>query len=783
MERIFREFGSFIEKRRGLVIVAGLVLIVALLLGAMRLATSTGADTWVSSSSKIYKDYQRFNTHFGSEVIVVMVTGDNLTQLLQPENVRAMATVESQMAAGPKVLSVTGPVFFMTQMVAQQTGTTVLPNDPQALQAMVMDNQTGQIRPELAGVFLDAKHVLIPITLNGGLSPDEQAGLVKETQSVVDTAGFVSVATMVTGGVAITSQVGDMIASAMRTMLIVAIVLMFVILALIFRVRGYFAWRWLALGMVALGIIYTFGVMGLIGVPITMVTMAVFPVLIGLGIDYSINLHNRYDEEIGKGESPSYAVINSVAHIGPTLAIALFSECIGFSAIFFSSVPMIRDFGLMLILGVIICYLVAIFFTLPILYWRDTRAGKRTPSIQAGTRPPKESTDFLDRGLGRLATWVINKPALVIPVGLALAVVGFVYNFHVQTETDWTNLLSRDIPVVENFQTFMEIAGAHGPTSLSVLVETDDVTKPETLDWMLQFEGFVRSLQTVEDPHASSISDLVLQANGGEMPGTSEEIKQSLAELPAPLVSNLVSADYKAANIMVGFGSGDTGTYDDWRALPAQLEKYVVDHPLGSYVAVTGASVINAELLGALSSGRTQITLIGIGIVFFGLLLVFRLNLTKTILSWLPLVLVIGWVAGVMYLAGIKYNPLTICLGAMIMGMGVEYTILYMMRYYEERGKGEMPAPAMHTAITKVGRAITASGVTTIGGFVSLLAAGGFVLIREFSFVTMLAVFFGLVSALVVHPPMVVVVDSWLEKRRLRAAQKGLDNVRTGNDH
>jgi predicted RND superfamily exporter protein len=135
-----------------------------------------------------------------------------------------------------------------------------------------------------------------------------------------------------------------------------------------------------------------------------------------------------------------------------------------------------------------------------------------------------------------------------------------------------------------------------------------------------------------------------------------------------------------------------------------------------------------------------------------------------------------------MYLAGIKYNPLTVCLGAMIMGMGVEYTILYMMRYYEERGKGEMPATAMTTAMTKVGRAITASGVTTIGGFAALLAAGGFILVRDFGFVTMLAVLFGLVSALVVHPPMVVLVDSWLEKRRLAVAKKRIVNVPAGGD-
>ena len=777
MEVFFRRLGFFIANKRGIIIIVGLILIAVSLFGAMRLAISTGADTWVSPDSQIYKDYQRFSTHFSSDVIVVMVTGDNLSQLLQPENLKAMAAVESQMAANPKVISVTGPAFFMAMMATQQNGTPALPNDPRAIQAMVMDPQTGQIRPELNGVFPDDKHALIPITLKGGLSQGEQKELVKETQIAVDAANFVGVQPAVTGAVALTSQVSDLIASAMRNMLIVAIVLMFGILVLIFRVRGFFTWRWLALGMVGIGMIYTFGVMGLMGVPITMVSMAVFPVLIGLGIDYSINLHNRYDEETRRGESPSGAVINSVTHMGPALGIALFSECIGFAAIFFSHIPMIRDFGLMLIVGVIICCLVAIFFTLPILYWRDTRRGKRAPAIEAENVLPKESIGLLDKGLGRLASWVVKNPAVIIPVGLALAVVGFVYNFQVETETQWTNLLSQDIPVVKSYRTLLDVS--NGLTATSMLVEANDVTDPEVLSWMVQFEGFVSSQQQVMNASASSVADLVLQANRGEMPATSEQSKQLLANLPAPLISNLISADYKAANIPIRFGSEDMSKQVQMRT---ELANYTKNHPAGSYLAVTGAGAINNELFNGLSSGRTQITLIGIGVVFFGLFLVFRFSLTKTILSWLPLVLVIGWIAGVMYLAGIKYNPLTVCLGAMIMGMGVEYTILYMMRYYEERGKGEVPAAAMTTAMTKVGRAITASGVTTIGGFAALLAAGGFILVRDFGIVTMLAVLFGLVSALVVHPPMVVLVDSWLEKRRLAVAKKRIVNVPAGED-
>ena len=762
MERFFRKLGFFIANRRGIIIIVGLILVVASLFGAMRLAIATGADTWVSPDSQVYKDFERFNSHFSSDVIVVMVTGDNMSQLLQPENLKAMATVESQMAANPKVLSVTGPTFLMTLIYAEQTGTLALPNDTQTLQSIVMDPQTGQIRPEMNGVFPNSKYALIPITLKGGLSQDVQAELVKETQSVVDTAGFVSVEPVVTGAVALTSKVSDLIASAMRTMLIVAIVLMFVILALIFRVRGFFAWRWLPLGMVGIGIIYTFGAMGLLSVPITMVSMAVFPVIIGLGIDYSINLQNRYDEEIKKGESPSKAVINSVTHIGPAIGIAVLIECLGFSAIFFSHVPMIRDFGLGLIIGVIVCYIVAIFFTLLILYWRDTRAAKRTPAITKENAPQKESTGLLDKGLGRLAAWVIKNPALIIPLAVALAAVGFVYNFHVETESEWTNLLSEDISVVKNYKTLLEIS--NGLTVTSMLVEADDVTDQEVLSWMVQFDDFVSSQQQIMDAGTNSIADVVLRVNGGEMPKTSEQSKQCLELVPAQIRINLISDDYKCANIPIRFGSEDQSKQEQMRT---ELANYAKEHPIGSYLAVTGSGEINTELFNALSSGRTEITLIGIGIVFFGLLVVFRLSIKKAILAGLPLVLVIGWVGGIMYFAGIKYNPLTVCLGALIMGMGVEYTILYMMRYYEERSKGELPATAMTTAMTKVGRAIVASGVTTIGGFCALLAAGGFILVRDFGFVVMLAVFFGLVSALVVHPPMVVLVDSWLEKRRL----------------
>ena len=775
MERLFEKIGVFIENRRSVVIAVALILIVASLFGAMRLTMASGTETFLSTDSQAYKDYERFNEHFGSSAIVVMVTGDNIPQLLQADNLKAMEAVENQMGDNPKVISAIGPVFMIKQAVAAQTGVAALPSDQQMLQAIVMDPQSGQIRAEFRNVFPDDKHALIPIVLKGlYFSGAEAKDVVKETERVVSTAGFVGVQPAITGPPAFMTQMEDMMTKDMGVMFIVSIFLMLLILGLIFSVRGFFAWRWLPLGAVGLGIIYTFGVVGLLSIPITLVSMSAFPILVGLGVDYSINLHNRYDEETRKGRTLADAVKASLVHVGPSIGIAVVALCLSFIAMFFSPVPMIRDFGRMLIIGVIACYVVALLFPLAVVYWRDRRAERRTPSAKPKNKPG-EYVGIVEKVIQRIAPWVIRNPAIIIPIAIAVTVVGFVYDSHIKTETDETKFISEKVAAMQNYQTLKDIMS--GAVTLNVLVEAKDVTTPENLSWMAQFEDGVRANLAKDISSADSVADLVLQANGGQMPQSSQAAKLAIDGLPPPIIRNLVSDDYTAANIVVGLSRTEQKEVDQIRAVRVQLSNYASNRPDGISVTVTGAASLGPDYLDAFTSGRIKMTLIGIGLVFVGLFLLFRLNLLKALLTGLPIVLVIGWSSGIMYVSGMKYTPLTACLATLIMGMGVEYTVLYMRRYYEERGKGESPATAMATAVTKVGRAITASGITTIAGFASLLAATDFLILRDFGIMTVLAVALSLVSALVVHPPMVVLVDSWLEKRRLAKVRETSESV------
>jgi len=139
----------------------------------------------------------------------------------------------------------------------------------------------------------------------------------------------------------------------------------------------------------------------------------------------------------------------------------------------------------------------------------------------------------------------------------------------------------------------------------------------------------------------------------------------------------------------------------------------------------------------------------------------------------LPIALILGWSSGIMYLLGIKYTPTTSTLSALIIGIGIEFTILLMMRYYEERGNGEEPFIAMVTAMTKIGRAIVASGLTVIGGFGALLIARDFPILVDFGVVTMINVTFALISTLFVLPPLIVWIDSWQSRKELKARRAG----------
>ena len=80
-------------------------------------------------------------------------------------------------------------------------------------------------------------------------------------------------------------------------------------------------------------------------------------------------------------------------------------------------------------------------------------------------------------------------------------------------------------------------------------------------------------------------------------------------------------------------------------------------------VMITGKSALDVEMVNGLTSGRVEMTIIGLILVFLALLLIYR-NVFKALIPIIPVGLIIGMSSGVMYLLDIKFTPITATLGA-----------------------------------------------------------------------------------------------------------------------
>jgi len=170
--------------------------------------------------------------------------------------------------------------------------------------------------------------------------------------------------------------------------------------------------------------------------------------------------------------------------------------------------------------------------------------------------------------------------------------------------------------------------------------------------------------------------------------------------------------------------------------------------PPGISVHITGQPVLMTTVMDALTSGRVEMSLLGLLMIFILLLIIYR-DLIKALLPVLPMLVVIGWMGLVMLYGGLKYTPLTATLGALVLGVGSEYAILMMERFYEELENVGNPYEAMKITANRIGSALVASGMTVIFGFGALIASP-FNIISNFGVVTVMSVVLALVTTFTV---------------------------------
>jgi len=614
-----------------------------------------------------------------------------------------------------------------------------VPRLTEELNLVLYENE--ELRTAYNEVVINDNQAMMIVKLEGNLDDSEKERLTDIVVSTLNNAEFTTVETTISGKSVLDIALKTEMKTSMMTMIALAILIMFGVLLLVFKVK----WRMLSLAVIFVSVIATLGFMSWINVPITMVSMAVFPILIGLGIDYSIQFHNRYAEE--------QSVSITLKQIGKSVAIAVFATVLGFLSLYISPVPMIQDFGKMLTIGVIISFLGSIFLLLPII-----QIGKQTNSLQAEQIKTNQKESKLEQMFIKLTRLTLKLAIPILIIFTALASYGIYLDQFVGVETDIESFMPQDLPELLDIQKIRDVVQT--TDQIIIYLEDESILSESNLNWIDTKTDYIQNEYSDSIVSIKSISSL-LNILGATSTTSYQDKMIMINDLPDTQRSMFVNDDYNQAVILLNIEHLSTV---DAKLLIDNLTSDLSDSPMK--IELTGKTVMDIEMVKGLTSGRISMTFLGLALVFFALVLIYR-NIFKAIVPIIPVIMIIGISSLVMVWMNIDFTPITATLGALVLGMGSEMSIMVMERYIEERENGLNKNDAIVLSIQKIGKAILASGLTTIGGF-SVLLFSSFVILKDFGFMTVINISLALISTFIVLPPLIILFDSLLIKKEIR---------------
>jgi len=760
IEKIFEGIANAIIRRPKVVAALVLAIFCIGLYGMTLLSMQTGWETYVFKDSPAGALEQKYNNDYKSDTIIFIVeAGDPLS----PEVLSYVDTLETNLRQQQNVQSVQS----VTDVLRAYNGGT-LPTS---------EAETKRIVNALPGSTRDLLYpsnvlTLVQLKLTPGLSEKVQKSVLANVGKVVDASNPPpGVKVEISGSPAFSQQMSAGLSSNMGILIGGAMVLMIITMGFLF---SYVRHRFMPVLLVAIGLVTSLGLMGIAGINLNMAVIGAFPVLIGLGIDYAIQFHARFDEEVRKG-SLEDAVFMTVTRTGPAVMYAMLATSMGFLAMYVSTVPMIRSFGVVSIIGINTCFWISCIGmpTIALLVNYQPKPQQTGQCYATGTgacdtiidnpknKPQGTKSSFsYQQFLTSTSVKIAKNPIPVLLIAGLIALIGFQIDATIPVSSDENAFVPSDMPAKINMDKVTRIIGATSTADL--LVQGSRVTDLDTVRWINGFQDYELSHHP-EMTGATSIATLILQYNNGVMPETQAQLDAVLSKIPES-TRNAYLSDPMCG--IIRFSTGDLSmTQQNTLKVLVKKDIAFLEPPVGISVEPAGNFEVMTTLLRAMSESKDTMTGLGFIFVFVFLILVYRhLHAVSPII---PIVFVVGWNAVMMYAIGLTYNPLTATLGSMTIGVAAEYTILVMERYAEEEERLHDPIAAIQESVQKIGTAITVSGLATFFGF-SALCLATFPIISNFGISTLIAVAFSLMGAIFIMPAVLSVVgslDEWLKNR------------------
>ena len=668
-----------------------------------------------------------------------------------------------------------------TSQLALRYGLSGVPNlqDTAFVTKLVFDaaKPAGTPKQQFAFLFPSRNASLIQVRLDPDLSPGAREEAIRLIRAAVALPAFKltggSPGYVVSGAPVLLDDLTGEITDSLVLLLAGAVGVMALVLLLVLRARRRLVPLVVALAATAI----TFGLLALSGAELTMAAVAALPVLIGLSVDYAIQLQARMEEERRRGAGPRTAAARVARRGAPTVLCAAAATAAGLLALQLSPVPQVRDFGLLVVVGIAVSVGCALTLGTALLAVGERAGASSVPRGRLTLPTPRVPAALAD-GVRRVVRGAVRgarrRPGRVLAVAGVVAAVGWVLGSTSPVQSDLQRLVPQDTASLRDLGTLQRATGVAG--EVDVLVRSDRLTDPDVVRWMSGYQQRVLRAAGYDARRGCtgaarlcpslSLGDLVTASTSRD----AKAVQALLDAVPAYLARNVVTADRRSASL--AFGIRLMSVERQGRVIA--MMRRALDPPAGVTATLGGLPVVTAAAQAQTSSAWRRALLLALSLLAVAAVLAAVLrSVARVVVPLVPIVLATGWSGALLWALGIELNPLSVTLGALVVAVSTEFSVLLSERYRAERQAGAEPDAALRRAYASTGTAVVASGLTALAGF-AVLALSDIALLRDFGWVTVIDLGVSVAGVLLVLPAVLAV----LERRRPVAAPEVVEPAR-----
>ncbi len=748
-----QRFTGWVVDHAGFVLVVVCALTLGFLVFIPRIELQTDFGKYLPDDARAVQLMRNAERLFGSQefFMVLVETPDTVFRV---ETIAQIHEMELEFQGLREIDQVIGPttatvISASGDRISVENAAELLPETPQDVEVF---RQKVLGDRNLRGYIFAPNERAAGIILKPSPYLEDTSTLVAAVEEIADrhaSEGF----TVYVGGIApLRAAIGD---SMMRDMILLTPLVLLIMELLVFFAFGTGRGVALPFLLMTFTTVWTVGLMVLVGVPLTAFSFFMPVMLITTSKAYAIFTVNRYYEEVEHNVlSRREVVIQTMRDMAKPLSMDALAEITGFLSLLAASLWPQRTFGLFIAIG--IAFTLLLNFVL-------------LPAILAILPLPKKHRDYghgwLPNALVRFGRAIARHRVLVLVLSAATLVAFAVAIPRLVVDTTPGAYLGDRHPAMDAMHALDRNFGGSSQLSLHVATgRANGLKEPAVLSAVVKLQEFIEA-QPEYGHSILSLANVVREMNQkfhGDDPA--HYVIPDDPKLAAQLLTLFTFSGGELWNMATpDFSQGELVARID---VTGTAQIIALAERVKAHAATLFADLATVELVGveqawaSLAQETVPNTALTLAIALAAALVIVTVllrSLVAGLVAVSPMILTIVINLGTMTYAGFPLDLASLMIGSITVGVGIDYTINFMVRWRTEMVRGRSLEDAHEATMRTMGRGILFNALTLTAGF-AMFYFSAFNGLRNFGLLVNLTMIWSFFGSFIVVPALLLVL-------------------------